>query len=407
MDGASDGLARKATAEELKSLRAYRLGRLQAALKRHEVAAIVLHDPCNIRYATGARNMAVWTLHNHVRAAFVPAEGLPALFEFGNGIFYSDAPELETVGEILPIRGQIHFYSGSKKAEQVAAWCGDVMGLIKKHCGGERRIAFDRLDPQAAFAFRDLGIVLVDGEPIAEQARLIKSAEELVCIRRAVSVAEKGMMAMRDALNPGMTENQLWSLLHQVNIAHDGEWIETRLLSSGPRSNPWMQESSDKAIGAGELVAFDTDLIGPYGYCADISRTYFCGPGAPSSEQKRLYRASYEQIQHNCRLFTSGKSLRQVVEEEWPIPEEFLHFRYGLAHGVGLKDEYPFLPNLASIERLSDPDLVLEPGMTFSVESYVGVPGGRCGVKLEEQILVTETGWERLSTFPYEEILLD
>lgn len=78
---------------------------------------------------------------------------------------------------------------------------------------------------------------------------------------------------MQHALRPGITENQLWSLLHQANIELGGEWIETRLLSSGGRTNPWFQEASDRVICPRDFVCFDTDLIGPFGYCCDVSRT--------------------------------------------------------------------------------------------------------------------------------------
>ena len=73
---------------------------------------------------------------------------------------------------------------------------------------------------------------------------------------------------MREALRPGITENALWAELHRGNIAGGGEWIECRLLASGPRTNPWFRESSMRVIERGDIVAFDTDLIGPYGYCS-------------------------------------------------------------------------------------------------------------------------------------------
>jgi Xaa-Pro aminopeptidase len=211
---------------------------------------------------------------------------------------------------------------------------------------------------------------------------------------------------MREALRPGLTENELWSVLHQTNIAHGGEWIETRLLSSGPRTNPWMQECGHRTIEPGDLVAFDTDMIGPHGYCAEISRTYLCGPNEPTPEQRRLYRMSFEQLAHNRGLLRPGRTLRDVVEDEWAIPEEFSPYRYGLAHGVGLKDEYPFVPNREDIDRLSDPDQEIEPGMVFSVESYIGTVGGSEGVKLEDQLLITDDGPELLSRFPFEAALL-
>src|SRR3546814_19208097 len=84
------------------------------------------------------------------------------------------------------------------------------------------------------------------------------------------------MAAMRDALTPGMSENELWSILNQVNAAGGGEWIETRLLAAGSRTNPWFHECGEAVIQAGDIVSFDTDMIGHHGYFADVSRTFLC-----------------------------------------------------------------------------------------------------------------------------------
>jgi len=390
----------------LRRMRAYRLGRVRHILTERGLGAALLFDPCNIRYATGTRNMAVWTLHNHVRCAFVPAEGLPVLFEFGAGRWPVDAEQLETVGEVRPAGGWTHFYAGSRKAEYAEQWAGEIAALVKSHCGAERRIAVDHVDPLGAEALSARQLSIVDGEGLLEHARLIKSVDELTCIRHAIDVAELGMKRMREVLHPGLRENELWSVLHQTNIAHGGEWIETRLLSSGPRTNPWMQECGDRLIESGDLVAFDTDMIGPHGYCADISRTYQCDPQQPTPEQRRLYRHAFEQLQHDRQIFRPGRTLRDVVEDEWAIPEEFSPYRYGLAHGVGLKDEYPFLPNREDIDRLSDPDQVIETGMVFSLESYIGAVGGHEGVKLEDQLLISNDGPELLSRFPFKDVLL-
>jgi Xaa-Pro aminopeptidase len=204
-----------------------------------------------------------------------------------------------------------------------------------------------------------------------------------------------------------MTENELWSILHQTNIAMGGEWIETRLLASGGRTNPWFQECSDKIIRAGELVAFDTDLIGPMGYCADISRTYHCGPGRPSDEQRRLYAHAYEEIEHNMSILKAGMTFREFAEKGWKIANEFVAGRYSvMAHGVGMCDEYPAIAYVNDWDEAYSYDGVIEAGMTLCIESYTGAENGAEGVKLEEQVLVTGTGVERLSTFPFEDELL-
>ncbi len=78
------GLADHIDQPDMARMRGYRMARFQAALRRLDYAGAVLFDPVNIRYATGSRNMAVWTLHNPARYAFVPAEGKAVLFDFHN-----------------------------------------------------------------------------------------------------------------------------------------------------------------------------------------------------------------------------------------------------------------------------------------------------------------------------------
>ena len=95
-----------------------------------------------------------------------------------------------------------------------------------------------------------------------------------------------------------------------------------------------------------------------------------------------------------------------MAEKSWPIPERFLARRYScLLHGVGLADEYPSIPYQQDYEAFGY-EGVIEPGMTLCVESFIGIEGGREGVKLEEQVLVTDTGVERLSSYPFEPALL-
>ena len=120
-------------------------------------------------------------------------------------------------------------------------------------------------------------------------------------------VADLGARRIREKLRPGLTEQQLWAVLHRTNIEEGGEWIETRLLSSGERTNPWYQAASEKVIEAGELVVFDTDMVGPFGYVGDISRAYLCGD-RPTENQKRTYGIAYETLRHHLELLKPGNS---------------------------------------------------------------------------------------------------
>ena len=156
-----------------------------------------------------------------------------------------------------------------------------------------------------------------------------------------------------------------------------------------------------RIIEKGDLVSFDTDLIGPYGYCSDMSRSWLCGD-KPSDEQRRLYAAAFEQIESNIAVLKAGRTFLEVAAKCWPIPEEFLSNRYSVSmHGVGLADEYPSIKHAVDVAGKAY-DGVIEAGMTLCVESFIGSYGGREGVKLEEQVIVTEAGIERMSTYPFE-----
>lgn len=399
------GLSENEARPDLRRMRGWRLERVRAELRALDVAGLLLFDPINIRYACGSRNMAVWTLHNAARYLFVATDGPVVLFDFHGCEHLSEG--LETIDEVRLARGFYFYASGPHVQPRARAWAAEIAELVTRHGGGNRRLALDHCDPPGAAALAALGIELLEGQGPMEMARRIKSPDELACMAHAMAVCEAGMAAMRDRLEPGVTENQVWAELHRVNAALGGEWIETRLLSSGPRTNPWFQECGKRVIRAGELVSFDTDLIGPFGMCCDVSRSFFCGPGRPSPEQRRLYGIAWEQIHHNLALLRPGVGFRELAERAFPLPESCRPRRYSVVfHGVGLCDEYPHLAYAEDFDAHGY-DGVVEPGMTLCVESYVGELGGREGVKLEQQVLVTETDCALLSSFPFEEALLE
>lgn len=389
---------------DLTALRAWRLERLRRELRMRDYAAAVLYDPINIRYACDARNMQVWCLHNAVRYVFVPTEGPVVLFDFHNCAHLSAGNEV--VAEVRPAVAWFYFAAGSRCRELAGRWAAELADLVARHGGGNRRLAIDKCEPLGCAALASHGIELCDGQEVMEQARRIKGPEEIACLRASVAVCEEAMGAMRGALAPGMTENELWAILNRVNAARGGEWIETRLLAAGPRTNPWFHECGEAVIGAGDIVSFDTDMIGPYGYCADVSRTFLCGDARPTDEQRRLYSLAWEQIHFNLDLLKPGLGFRELAERAWRLPACCRANRYSVVvHGVGLCDEYPGVVYLEDFDAVGY-DGAFEAGMAVCVESYIGEEGGREGVKLEQQVLITETGVEPLSTFPFEEALL-
>src|SRR5699024_6694996 len=104
--------------------------------------------------------------------------------------------------------------------------------------------------------------------------RRLKTTEEIACLARSMAATEGAVAAVEAEARPGLTENDLFATMYGHVIRHGGEFIETRLLSSRPRTNPCFQEASDRLIRPGGLVALDSYTFGCDGYYSDFSRTF-------------------------------------------------------------------------------------------------------------------------------------
>ncbi len=392
-------------APNLDRMRQYRLDRIVGELRKRDLGGLLCFDPLNIRYITDTTNMQLWITHNPSRACFVSADGYVVLFDYARCDHLS--AHLPLVKELRTVTSFFYMLSGERVDEHAAKFASEVDDLLRTHAGKNRRLAVDRIEPVGLIALHKLGIETLQGQPVTEHARAIKGHDDANALRCAVHSCEIAMHAMQDALRPGMTENDLWLILHAENIRHGGEWIETRILASGPRTNPWFAECGPRIIQDGDIVAFDTDLIGVYGMCCDISRTWICGEREPTREQKRVYRLAHRQVMNNIAILKPGLTFREYTEQADQGAPEFHAQRYGvLGHGVGLCDEYPSLYFQADYPSTGY-DGVFEPGMSICVESYSGTVGGSFGVKLEQQVLITETGVEDITRYPYEACFLD
>lgn len=390
---------------DIESVRRYRLERTRTEMQRYGVDCCVLTDPVNVRYVTDSRNMQIFTARNGPsRYLFVPLDGPVILWEF-TGCSHLVAG-LSTIDEVREATTASFVAAGHDIADREISWAKQMANVITQHCGSGATVGLERVNAGAAIALAGHGFKIVDAQEPVERARAIKSDEELKCIMSSMRATERGVDALRHAIRPGLSEQQLWSVLHQAVIAQGGDYVETRLLSSGERTNPWFQEASHRVIQPNELVALDTDVVGCFGYYADFSRTFHCGPAEPSPAQRELYKVAHEQVHHNMAVIGAGVSFKEYSERAWDIPEQYENGRYYLsAHGVGMTGEYPYLYHRRDYDAAGY-DGVFEPNMTICVESYIGHNSGGEGVKLEQHCLVTDTGLETLSTFPFEDSLL-
>jgi hypothetical protein len=242
--------------------------RLLEVMEAQGAPAILTANPINILYATGVRNMTVFSLMGPFRFALVLSSGEVILWEFaGCEHLVAGNP---VVTEVRPAPG-ISAIWGEGFAADAARFAGDVAARL----GPERRLAVEGLDLPALNALRDRGLHLEDATGVFSEARLIKQPLEIAVMREAVTRVEAAAAALEAAMAPGASEVEVWSEFHRHLIATEGEYVSTRLFQSGPRTFPYFQEAGPRRMQSGDLVCFDTDALGYMHYAVD-SRAPSC-----------------------------------------------------------------------------------------------------------------------------------
>lgn len=383
-----------------------RQAKLRRVMRDMDVPVLLVLDTINILYATGARNMTIFSTRTPARYLLLFAEGPAVLFDyFGCEHLARDLP---TVDDVRPARGLCHVSSGGQPAEQARLMVEDIAGAISDQGLQLGRLAIDRFPFASVDALRAKGFDLIDADPVFGEARKVKLPGEIHLLREAMNRVITAADEMEARIEPGRTETEVWADFHRPFMALEGEYVVTRLFQSGANTYPYFKEAGPRPMAAGELVCFDTDTVGFAGYCTDFSRTYICGDGSARPEQKDLYGKAKDQLDWNSALIKPGASFREIAENAWPIPEEHLASRYYcIGHGLGMSGEFPNIPHAVAGEDYPLKGAI-EPGMVICIESYVGSEKSGEGVKLENQLLVTETGIECMSgDVPFDDRLLN
>ena len=393
------------TPPDLGAMRHYRWDALVKALNRRDIGGLLMFDPLNIRYATDTTNMQLWNTHNPFRACLLCADGHMVMWE------YKNSPFLVTFNPLVKeLRsGATFFYNSTgDRGEQAArAFAAQVTEVMTAHAGANKRLAVDKIMIHGLRALESAGFTVLDGEEVTERTRAIKGPDDIAAMRCAHHACEASIAVMerfaREAVPQGRTsEDDIWAVLHAENIRRGGEWIETRLLASGPRTNPWFQECGPRIVQMNEIVAFDTDLIGAYGFCIDISRTWWIGDRPPTNAMRSAYAHAQDHIRDHQSRLKPGVSIRDLVFGGHKLESHYDRQKYSCKmHGVGLCDEWPYVTYPDGWME-GAMEAVLEPGMVLCVEALVSPEGGDFSVKLEDQVLITEGGCENLTRYPFD-----
>jgi len=394
---------------DLQALRRYRWERMTRFINDRGLGGILLFDPLNIRYITDSTNMQLWNTHNMFRAVLLCADGYLVIWDFKQSPFLTEFNPL--VREQRAGADLFYFVRGDKIDAAADKFSNEVRILLQEHAGGNKRLAVDKISLHGQHALQLQGLEIIPGEDITEKCRAVKSPDEILAMRCAQHACEQAIAIMEQAAREGvpkgdMSEDDIWAVLHAENIKRGGEWIETRLLASGPRTNPWFQECGPRIVQNNEIISFDTDLVGAYGFCVDISRSWWVGNKSPRPDMVYAMQHGHEHIQANMELLKPGANFEDISRACHKLNDPFQEQKYGcMMHGVGLCDEWPLI---AYPDQMVDGafNYEMEPGMVICVEALVSPKGGDFSIKLEEQVLITEDGYENLTRYPFDERLM-
>mgnify|MGYP000574536168 CR=1 FL=1 len=378
-----------------------RLEHVRSHLARAAADALLICDPNDIFYVTGAMNMQIFCARTPARYLLVVDGGPTILFEYRGCEHLAEG--LSTIDEIRLGVGLDIVSSGGDVAAASKELAGEIGAELRHY--GARRLAVDRFPFSATDELRAADLTLVSADTILAPARAIKLPIEIPYLREAMRRVEVAVEALEEASEPGMTENEAWAHFHFELMAKDGQHTVTRLFQSGPNTYPYFQEAGQRKLGNGELLALDTDANGYENYCVDFSRTFLCGDAAATPEQRLLYGRAKEQLEWNTSILGPGIEFAELARRAWTVPEEHQASRYYcVGHGLGMSGEWPNIPHYepGSPYPLNG---CIEAGMIICLESYVGSSESGQGVKLEDQFLILADGVERMSTYPFDERL--
>jgi Xaa-Pro aminopeptidase len=367
-------------------LLAARLRRASEEAARQNVDLMVVTPGTDFRYLIGSEA----STHERLTCLVLAAAGHrapPALV----------VPKLEAPGLAqLPLE---------ELGIEVVTWTDgdDPYLLVSDLAGVPRKVAVaDSMPASHVFGLRDRlpGVTLGLAGGVLAELRMRKDAAEVSELRRAAEAIDRVHARMGEFLKAGRTEAQVGADITDAIVAEGHTEAAFVIVGSGPNGASPHHDLSDRVIEAGDVVVID--IGGPVlsGYNSDSTRTYAVG-GEPAEDIRRTYAVLQEAQEAACRAVRPGVTAESVDAAAREIiasagfGEQFVH-RTG--HGIGLDvHEEPYI--------VGGNDLTLAPGMAFSVEPGIYLEG-QWGARIEDIVVVTESGGERLNDRPRDLVVL-
>jgi Xaa-Pro aminopeptidase len=385
-------------------LRTERLTRIKKILKDSEMGALLCFDMNNVRYIT-ATHIGTWAMDKLSRFCLLPQDDEPINWDFGSAakhhkLYCPWLGEERSRPGISLLRGAMP--PGSGRAEDVARKIRielEERGLHKEPLG------VDAIELPVLFALQKEGITVVDGQQLMQQARVIKTQDEISLLNTACMMVDAAYDDLYRAMKPGIRENECVALVSKVLYEMGSEHVEGVNAISGERCSPHPHVFSDRVLRPGDPAYFDI-LHSYMGYRTCYYRTFAIGSASQSLvdayKRCRYYLdVAIESIKPGATTADIAKLWPKAQEFGFPDEEACFALQYG--HGVGLSIwEKPVFSRLVSLDH---PE-VIEEGMVFALETFWPATDGWSAARIEEQLVVTKDGCEVITRFPAEELLI-
>src|SRR3989440_2969505 len=384
-------------------LRTERLARIKKLLKESEIGALLCFDMNNIRYIT-ATHIGTWAMDKLARFTLLPQDDEPIMWDFGSAARHHQlyCPWLgdRSRAGISTLRGAMLPEAG--RAEDVARKIRielEERGLLNEPVG------VDAIELPVLFALQAAGIKVVDGQQLMQQARMIKTQDEITLLSTACMMVDAAYDELYRAMKPGIRENECVGLVNKVLYDMGSEHVEGVNAISGERCSPHPHVFSDRALRPGDPAYFDI-LHSYMGYRTCYYRS-FC-VGSASRAMVDAYKRCRDYLDAAIDLVRPGRTTGDIASvwpraEEFGFPDEEAAFALQQGHGIGLAIwEKPMISRLVSLDHPT----VIQPGMVFALQTYWPVSDGWSAARIEEEVVVTETGHEVLTRFPAEKLLV-
>jgi Xaa-Pro aminopeptidase len=362
-----------------------RLSRLRAAMRPAGAEVVAVVPGANMRYLAGLEIH----MSERLAVAFFPADGQPAMV----------LPALEAPRARAQARFPISFYTWDDTEGPAGALnrCAAELGLARKRLGVEYT-AMRVLELRAIEAGAP-GAQVIDATPMIAELRMVKDDEELAAMRRAVRVVEEALGAAVAQIRAGMTERELAAIWEREMRARGGEPSFGSIVASGPNAANPHHSNSDRAFQPGDFIIMDGGVWND-GYASDITRTIALGQ--PSEQARAIYElvlAANAAGRRYARPEATGEEIDQAARKVIADGGYGQYFIHRTGHGLGLEIHEPPYMVAGSHEPLA-------PGTTFTIEPGVYIEG-LCGVRIEDDVVITAEGAESLTSFKRDLIVVD